>query len=121
MTTRTPPDYPLIKRIMEECERYGGDPKELARQLSLNRNLEERNHELQELNNSLTRTRDSILARIQELQKQEAEANQLRDNAIEGSNTLNKEVNAKRKEFEDIQSKLAQRLNTTNGWESVHR
>ena len=80
MSTRTPPDYPLIKRLMEECAKYGG-PKELARQLSLNKNLEDRNKELQELNNSLTRTRDSIQERIKDFEKQEAETNRTTANA----------------------------------------
>ena len=120
MSTRKPPDYPLIKRIMEECKKYGS-PGELARQLSLNKNLEERNQELQQLNDSLTRTRDSILQRIKELEEQEAAANKRRDDALVESKTLDKEVNAKRKELDDLQTTLAQRLNTKNKWETIQQ
>ena len=120
MSTRIPPDYPLIKRIMEECAKYGG-PTELARQLSLNTNLEERNKELQELNNFLTRTRDSIQERIKDFEKQEAETNRRRDDLLEEAKNLDGEVRSKRNELENVTSTLAQRLNAKNEWEAIRQ
>ena len=120
MTTRTPPDYPLIKRIMEECEKYGG-PRELARQLSLNVKLEDRNKELQQVNDSLTLTKGSLLQRIKEFEKQEAGANKRRDDALEESKVLDKQVDAKRKELEELQVTLAKRVNAKNDWEVIHQ
>ena len=120
MSTRTPPDYLLIKRIMEECAKYGG-PLELARQLSLNKDLEERNHELQMLNDSLTRTRDSILERIQQFQGQEAEALKRRDDLLEEAKALDREVTSKKSELEEVVFSLAQKLNAKKDWEAIQQ
>jgi DNA repair exonuclease SbcCD ATPase subunit len=110
----------MLIRILAEIEKYGSVP-ELVRQLNLNKNLEERNHELQEVNDALTRTRDSIQERIQEFLKQEAEANKRRDDLLEENKSLERQVNSKKKELAEVVSSLAEKLNTMKEWETIQQ
>jgi vacuolar-type H+-ATPase subunit I/STV1 len=105
---------------MEECTKYGG-PTELARQLSLNKNLEERNKELQVVNDNLTRTRDSILQRIEYFEGQEAGALKRRDDLLEEAKSIDREVRSRRSELENVTSTLRQRLNAKNEWEAIQQ
>ena len=78
MSAPKPINIQMLRRILAELDKYGS-VSELVRQLNLNTNLEERNRELQMLNDFLTRTRDSIQERIKECETQEREALKRRD------------------------------------------
>jgi DNA repair exonuclease SbcCD ATPase subunit len=106
--------------MLAEIRKYGSVP-ELVRQLNLNKSIEDRNRELQIGNKSLTQTRDSILKRIQEFQKQELEANKRRDDFLAENKKLEGEVNSKKKELAELLSNLAEKLNTTKEWEAIQR
>ena len=100
MSTPKPIDLQMLRRIFAELDKYGSVP-ELVRQLNLNTTLEERNRELQMLNDSLTRTRDSIQERIKECETQEREALKRRDDLLEENKSLEVQVTSKKKELED--------------------
>jgi hypothetical protein len=120
MSDRKPTDIQMIKRILAELKKYGS-PEELVRQLNLNTSIENRNHELREENNSPTRTRDGIQARIQEFLKQESEANKRRDDLLEENKSLEGQVNSKKKELAELLSSLAEKLDTTKEWEAIQQ
>ncbi len=111
MSTPKPINIQTLRRISAELDKYGSTP-ELVRQLNLNIDLENRNRELQMLNDSLTQTRDSIRERIEECETQERDALKRRDDLLEENKSLEGQVNSKKKELEDLAANLAKKLNT---------